>query len=279
MSHRSLSLLLLLLLWATPVEGQVRIVGRVIDDLTEAPIPQALVSVMAPDGSVISRTLTDGTGTFEFEVRRVRGVRILARQMSYADNTSPVLHFDGRRFFQVEIRLDPEAILLAPLEVLAWSERIDGALLEGFQRRLETGLGVYITRDLVERRKPAMVTDLLREIPGVEVSGGGPGAEPTVRMARAGMANCATQIFVDGFLLNRRFGGTAGAGPMDFRIDDVVSPGSVEGIEVYRGLSTVPAEFLNPDSECGVIAIWTRRGGRFPAEGLSPKAPEEGKRP
>ena len=47
----------------------------------------------------------------------------------------------------------------------------------------------------------------------------------------------------------------------DFRIDEVISPGSVEGIEVYRGLSTVPAEFLNPDAECGVIAIWTRRGG------------------
>jgi hypothetical protein len=279
MSQRSFSPLLLLLLWATPAEGQVRIVGRVIDDLTEAPIPQAMVAVMAPDGSVISRTQTDEAGAFEFEVRRVRGVRILARQLSYADNTSPVLHFDGRRFFQVEVRLDPQAILLAPLEVLAWSEKLDGALLEGFQRRLQTGLGVYITRDLVERRKPAMVTDLLREIPGVQVSGGGPGAEPTVRMARAGMANCATQIFVDGFLINRRAAETSGANPMDFRIDDVVSPGSVEGIEVYRGLSTVPAEFLNPDAECGVIAIWTRRGGRLPAEGWDSKAPENRNHP
>ena len=77
------------------------------------------------------------------------------------------------------------------------------------------------------------------------------------------MSNCATQIFVDGFLLNRRTGSSRGAPPIDFRIDDVVSPSSIEGIEVYRGLSTVPAEFLNPDAECGVIAIWTRRGGYF----------------
>jgi outer membrane receptor for ferrienterochelin and colicin len=70
-----------------------------------------------------------------------------------------------------------------------------------------------------------------------------------------------TQIFVDGFLVNRRMVGVNGNRPSDFRIDDVVSPASVEGIEVYRGLSTVPPEFLNPDAVCGVIAIWTRRGG------------------
>ena len=82
-------------------------------------------------------------------------------------------------------------------------------------------------------------------------------------MVRASSRNCATQIFVDGFLVNRRMVQPNGTqGPEDIRIDDVVSPASVEGIEVYRGLSTVPAEFLNPDAACGVIAIWTKRGGR-----------------
>ena len=66
---------------------------------------------------------------------------------------------------------------------------------------------------------------------------------------------------MDGFLINRREASVLGARPMDYRIDDMVLPSSVEGIEIYRGLSTVPPEFLNPDAECGVIAIWTRRGG------------------
>jgi hypothetical protein len=78
-----------------------------------------------------------------------------------------------------------------------------------------------------------------------------------VTFGRAAGNGCATQIFVDGFLVNR--GGPGGVN--DIRLDDVVSPGSVEGIEIYRGLSTVPAEFLNADAACGVIAVWTRRGG------------------
>lgn len=43
------------------------------------------------------------------------------------------------------------------------------------------------------------------------------------------------------------------------------APGLVEGIEIYRGLSTVPAQFLNSDAKCGVVAIWTRRGGTLSA--------------
>lgn len=246
-------------LFAVPAAGQVRVVGRVIDDLTEMPLADAQVRLMAPDGSTLSRTETSETGRFEFEVQRVRAVRITARRLSYTANTTPLLYFDGRKFFQVEVRLDPEAILLAPLEVVAWSQQVESPLLEAYRQRLETGLGVYITREDVESRNPMYVTDLLREVPGVALSGSGSGLRRTVTMARAGASSCATQIFLDGFPLNRRL---ASAGPpIDFRIDDVVVPSSIEGIEVYRGLSTVPPEFLSADADCGVIAIWTRRGG------------------
>jgi hypothetical protein len=261
----SLPLSLLLVL---PAAGQIRIVGRVIDDFTELPIAEARVILRTRDGAVLGESHTNQTGTFEFEIRsRAPGVRIQAMRLGYETSTTPVLYFDRRTFFQIEVRLDPDAILLAPLEVIAWSERPEDAMLEGFRRRLGNGLGTYITREDVEKRNPALVTDLLRDVPGLLVSGSGTGTRPVVRVQRAaGMAlltpgDCMTQIFVDGFLVNRRMIGMNGARPSDFRIDDVVSPVSVEGIEIYKGLGTVPAEFLNPDAKCGVIAIWTRRGG------------------
>ncbi len=253
--------LALALLSAIPAAGQIRVEGRVIDDFTEMPIPGAQVALLARDGSVLRRTSSDDLGTFHFEVRRVSAVRIRAARLGYEASTTPLLYFDGRNFFQVEVRLDPDAILLAPLEVIAWSGRPDDAVLEGFRRRLKTGLGTYITREEFEKRRPSLVTDLLREVPGLEVAGTGSGTRPVVRMVRASNRNCSTQIFVDGFLVNRRVAGMDGYRPLDFRIDDAVSPASVEGIEIYRGVATVPAEFLNPDAVCGVIAIWTRRGG------------------
>lgn len=250
-----------ILLLAGRAGGQVRIVGRVIDDVTTVPLAQTQLTLLAPDGSVLARAESSETGAFQFDVVNVRGVRIRAERMSYESNTTPLLHFDQRKFFQVEIRLDPDAILLAPLEVIAWSKVDRSPLLDGFRRRLRTGMGVYITRDQVEARKPGQVTDLLREVPGLTVTGSGTGSRPVVQVGRGLASNCATQIFVDGFLMNRRVFGMRGAPPADFRIDDVVTPASVEGIEIYRGLATIPAEFLNPDAECGVIAIWTRRGG------------------
>jgi hypothetical protein len=205
----------------------------------------------------------DEEGAFEFFVRRVSAVRITAKRLGYEETTTPTLYFDNRQLFQVEVRLDPEAILLAPLEIVAWAGVIQNALHEGFLNRVETGFGHYITRDQVEARNPARVSDLLRDLPGVTVSGGAVGNRPSIRMVRATNRNCATQIWVDGMLVNARGISTNGSlSPMDFRIDDVVTPASIEGIEVYRGLSTVPPEFLNRDADCGVIAIWTKRGGR-----------------
>jgi hypothetical protein len=251
----------LAVLWAMPAAGQIHIEGRVIDDLSEMPIPDARITLLARDGAVLRRTDSNEAGIFAFDVRNTSAVRIRAARLGYEANTTPVLYFADRDFIQVEVRLDPDAILLAPLEVIAWSERPEDAVLEGFRRRLETGLGTYITREEFEERKPALVTDLLREVPGLRVAGTGSGTRPVVRVTRAGNRECITQIFVDGFLVNRRAMSGEGYRPIDFRIDDAVSPSSIEGIEIYKGLGTVPAEFLNPDAVCGVIAIWTKRGG------------------
>jgi len=195
----------------------------------------------------------------------VTAVQIDVRRLGYKANKMPLLHFDDRRFFQVEVRLAPDAILLAPLEVTAWSPQQPSPFLENFRERLRTGNGVFITREQIEARNPGLVADLLREVPGVVVTGSGAGNRASVMIGRsqatAQMSGCEAQIWVDGFLINRRTG-PGRAQVADIRIDDVVSPMSVEGIEIYRGLSTIPPEFLNPDAVCGVIAIWTRRADR-----------------
>ncbi|MEO8334492.1 MAG: TonB family protein, partial [bacterium] len=60
---------------------------------------------------------------------------------------------------------------------------------------------------------------------------------------------CPPLVFVDGF--------PATAGEFDV---DIIDLQSVEGIEVYAGLGSIPPEFTGPRDldRCGVIAIWSR---------------------
>lgn len=256
-------LALLALALPAPATAQVRVVGRVLDDVTEQTVSFARVELLNAYGRVLEVTETDTEGNFSFDVEKgIKAIRLDVRRLGYMDNRTPALYFDGRTFFQVEIRLDVDAVLLAPLEVVARSSIDRSAVLDGYFHRLRTGQGIYITRDNIEARAPVFVTDLLRDVPGVTLVASGAGTRPVVQMSRSLARRCDTQIYIDGFLVNPRSVSLAGR-TVDFRIDDVVHPGSVEGIEVYRGLSTIPAEFLDPDAaQCGVIAIWTRRGFR-----------------
>jgi hypothetical protein len=57
--------------------------------------------------------------------------------------------------------------------------------------------------------------------------------------------NCNVLLYVDGH-------------PYQNGSVDDFSPIVVEGIEVYRSASEIPADFRTRDATCGVIAIWTR---------------------
>lgn len=239
---------------------EVRIEGRVIANETEEPVPHASVTIQRHyDSKLIDRVETDADGRFRAEIRGHDAVQLRVERLGYATTVTPTLYFDDRNYFQIEVRLDTDAVVVAPLEVVVWGRVDPSPLLDNFRRRLDRGQGTYITREEIEERRPVFMSDMLRSVAGVVVEGSGSGSRPRIQIGRAtskrlGMRPCPTQIFVDGMLMSR-----AGA---DVRLDDLVSPASVEGVEIYRGLSTVPAEFLNQDAECGVIAVWTRRGGR-----------------
>lgn len=251
----------LLLLASPPAYAQTntaQLSGRVIEDETTRPIEGATVEILTARGRLLARVVTDAEGRFRATLPTAPGYTFRAGRIGFARVTTPVLWADDRNMVEVEIRLDPEAVLLAPLEVTAWARRVrPSPVTEGFRDRLASGLGYFFTRADIERRAPTYVTDMLASVPGVQLRSSGRGARRHIYMSRTG-EHCQAQIFVDGFLLNGRSRLTADP---DFTLDDAVAPGSVEGIEVYHGLATMPAQFLNPDSRCGAVVVWTRRGG------------------
>jgi len=232
----------------------VEVQGRVIDDASGASIEGADILMMDAFGNRMARRTSDEHGRFAFPVRRVSAVQFRASRVGYREVSSPILNLEERSFFMVELRMDVDIVLLAPLEVVVRSEVHRSAVLSGFDHRITRGMGRYFSRDQIEGLRPSRVTDLLATLPGVRIDGGGGrGFQRTIVMARSQAAGraCNPQIFLDGRLMNR------GGEPLS--PDDLVSPEDLEGVEVYAGMSTVPAEFLNPDSRCGVVALWTRR--------------------
>jgi hypothetical protein len=258
---------------ASGAEAQTVVIGRVVDDVTEQAIAGARVKLLRESGALIRTTITNTDGFFRFELSNGGRHRLSADRIGYQEAVSPVFAVEGRHETSVEIRLATDAILLAPLEIVARRSAQENPTLSGFYYRMERGLGYFISREDIARRGASHVADLLVAAPGVRVQRARRGGGWTVYMGRAMPATggCPTQVFIDGMLMNRRLASVtrdAGGNPtsvdfvedVDFSIDELVSPTIIEGIEVYTGISGVPPEFLNADSRCGVVVIWTRRG-------------------
>jgi hypothetical protein len=243
---------------ASMLDAQVQLAGRVIEDPSGAPVAGATVEVHDLQGRRLGRLITDSDGEFLLDLRDARPVRMRAHRIGYQRVTTPSVDPSGYSQIRVEIRLATEAILLAPLEIVSRARPAVAPTLAGFERRREGGFGWYITRQEIEQRRPNRVSDLLATAPGLSIQ------RRIVYSARG--RGCPAQIYVDGIHINRSLGplptrrGQASTTEM-FPIDDLVTPTSVEGIEVYQGMGRMPVEFHSPDASCGVVAIWTRRGG------------------
>ncbi len=243
---------LLLIGPATPGDAQVRLLGRVIEYGSAEAIPAATVTLQDSTGRALGERVTDEAGAFAFVVDHRGPVHLKVQHIGYQTVVTSPMEVAGYSSYRVEVRMALQGIVLAPLEVVA---RDRGPTLAGFDRRRRSGIGWYITGDEILRQGATAVTDILAMAPGVWLQRSGRSRVPHMR------SNCPAQVYVDGFLLNR--GGAAGRGRrggVGEAIDDVVKPSTVEGIEVYQGVSKAPPEYLTPDSRCGVILIWTRRG-------------------
>lgn len=235
--------------------GEVEIRGTVVDVRTGDPIAGATVLVTDSWGDRMARLVTGEEGEFTADVRHRAAARLEVGATSYETVVTPLVPFRGDDLIVVEVTLDPETVALAPVEVVATAKRLERSpLFEGFDHRRERGLGSFVTREEIEEREPPQVSDLLRELAGIRVSGGGAGHRQMITMERSQGRPCPVQIYLDGVLMTRE-------PQVDVSVDDLAVPGDLEGMEVYRGLATVPAEFLNPSARCGVVALWTRRGG------------------
>jgi hypothetical protein len=264
------------LLATASAQAQTVVSGTVTDGVTDTGIASARVNLLRENGALIRTVYTDADGVFTFQLSSGGRHRLSADRAGYLRAVSPVFEVKADHETTVVLRLVVDAILLAPLEIVARSSASRNPTLSGFYARMQRGLiGHFLTREDIAQRGASHVADLVATAPGVRVQRARRGGGWMIYMGRAlpSAGGCPAQIFIDGLLMNRRIANVQwdpAGNPVsveqredvDFSLDEVVSPAILEGIEVYNGVAGVPAEFLNADSRCGVVLIWTRRGLR-----------------
>lgn len=152
----------------------------------------------------------------------------------------------GRR---TEIVLGKTIQRLPSVEVVGKMGNDESSFLD----RARRGFGYFITEEDIKRRNPVIFEDLMRTVPGMQVVPVGQGYRIISSRGQVdALGDCQPAYFVDGapFAVDASNGD-----PFP------VSPTEIMAIEVYAGTAGVPIEFQRAGSGCGVIAIWTKRGG------------------
>ncbi len=229
------------LLTAPRASAQLRTatVTGVVRDSSGRAIPGVNVGV-AGGGFRVS---TDDSGRYRIAGIVAGPATLTARRIGYRPTAQRVRLAAGEPSV-VDFRLGMTTAALAEVRVTerreVWESR-----LAGFHARSKMQIGHFVTRDRIERANSSTLTDLLREIPGVRI---GP-VRNEGRAIHLRGATCAPLVFVDGF--------PATAGEFDL---DIIDVRTVEGIEVYGGMASIPAELTGPREldRCGVIAVWSR---------------------
>ncbi len=214
-----------------PQPGGLRLL--VSDDETGEPIEGAFVRIKgrSPD------LTTDFRGRVTLENLPAGRIDADIGAIGYESRREPLL-IQGGILVDRRVGLSFTGDKLPDLVVEARQEKLYPRYAD-FHRRQKTGAGFYITWKEIHDRGHTRLGDVLRMVRGVQVQ-----CRPNdclILMSRS--TTCPSTIWVDGR-------------PSDFYGANMPI-GDIYAMEVYRGASELPAEFIGT-SMCGAIVLWTK---------------------
>lgn len=228
-----------------------RVTGRVVDVGSGRPIEAVQVRLLGEDAEFSQ--LTDGWGLFVFRRVPAGEYQLVLDHLAYGTHADS-LEVASSEIIEVEARLAMRPIEMEPLEVIVQRRELSARTWR-FYERAERGMGHYITWEDIARRRPLRITHMMAEFPGVRLIrlSGLRSKVVLSRYTKSGpggrLGACWPALYVDGMRVRLNEHET---------IDDFVFPDDVEGVEVYKGLASVPGDYAGYDARCGVVGIWTR---------------------
>jgi hypothetical protein len=211
------------------------IAGTTIDAQTGMPIVGASITIPTLSRSVVS----DDAGHFLHSTLDAGSYVVQVHAMGYIPSAKAFDVVTGQSVTHT-FQLTTVPPNLANVVVKGHSASV-GRRFEDFDRRRADGRGQFLTRAEIESRSAINLSDLLQTMRGIRTDC--VGFTCKVETSRS-VHGCSPAYFVDG-RMSTTFGPTT---PVN----------DIQGLEVYLGPSETPAEYLGPDSGCGVIGIWTK---------------------
>ena len=219
-------------------------VSGIVVDSAGAPLPGAHVTISGSSAAAVTgdggrfQLAAQGAGDHVLSVRRL-GFRAESRAVAVSA-TGPT-----------EVRLVLAAVPVHLAAVVTLGSPSEFEHSSGFGERRRRGPGAFFDRNDIERRKPHLLTDLLRSVSGFRVERRLTrwGYQTTAMMERAssGSAGCPIDYYVNGHEYT----------PTSMGIDSDVPASQIEAVEIYKPSQT-PPQFLGMHSRCGAVVIWTR---------------------
>jgi hypothetical protein len=222
-----------------------------VTDASGRPIPNAYIFDRANAQSVVS----DSGGGFRLRSSPVGGIIPLRiRRRGYLARDT-VLEPGSKNALPLRLILatagEKDSLNVDDIEI-GYFETLDRS---GFYRRRSmVPPGVFITADEVGRRDPLRTTELLRDLPGIEIISpeGSSGDDDYPTSQESG---CALALLIAGKSVDYKTGDSTDSKEA---FGALVPPDLIAGLEVYPVASAMPEELAGTAQGCGMIAVWTR---------------------
>jgi outer membrane receptor protein involved in Fe transport len=179
-------------------------------------------------------------------------LEITIRRLGYLPQQQTIMVSGGDRdSVKVVLVAQPEVLQAIAIDAV---ERHRRQGIEDFYVRRTQGIGTFITRQQIEALRTTHSTDALRQVPGIQLFRTRSG-DNTVRFTGTSSINhrdCPPNLWLDGQHVSN----------MEL---DQIPANDIEGIELYRGASTTPAQFWQGNTQntfCGTIVVWSRLPGQ-----------------
>ncbi|MBW3535005.1 MAG: carboxypeptidase regulatory-like domain-containing protein [Gemmatimonadetes bacterium] len=247
--------------------------GTLMDLHSGQPIPLGLVMMFTESGDSVAMTVTDERGHFRLSSPDPGSFVLLASALGYKETADGVFELGEDGVMTVEHRLAPQPLPIDALIVSLRRPVLQHHLVRnGFVRRLQRGLGEFITPHDIEESAAISTEDLFAGLPGLRVGAvysvprraPPPGIPPesyprpdigeTVQVRSSNGGWCVPTVYLDGSRVHYEpdLGST---------LSNMADIGAVDAIEVYRRTAEIPVEYSSgTESNCGVLVVWTKSG-------------------